>query len=126
MELPKILTVPLQYQKLIMPAIFIPVSAAVLKTFFDASMAMSLALVLAVIFFVYILLISCFAVTEYLTEYTIGPEGITLRYFGIKIRQIRWEQVGHAIYAFAWRDDLYPYYSRFRYMPHMGQIIYVH
>lgn len=118
--------VPIPWKKLFLPAFWIYVGsfpfrlALPLQDSFDFRTV--LILLMSVLFF---LLPGCLSLIEYLTQYSYGPEGISVRFLGIPIRRIPWNRVGHAIYAFAWRDPGYPYFSRYRHMPRLGQIIYV-
>lgn len=119
-------TVPIQWHKLPLPVIqvliFSPWNIFVLSNPKRLDVAIIVFMLIETVFF---LIPGILAVIEYLTQYSYGPEGITVRFLGVRIRQVPWSRVGHAIYAFAWRDPGYPYFSWYRYMPHMGQIIYV-
>lgn len=69
-------------------------------------------------------------ILERLPQYTIGPEGLTVRVFGIKIRQIHWSEISHAIYCYIWRDPfLLPTYTKANIIPIAepmeGQMIFV-
>ena len=98
----KCVKTPILWQECILACIYLSFSLLCLQIFsFEAPLFIK---ILGPMYGTILFLSGVIHLLERLTQYRIGPESLTVFFLGIRIREIPWPMISHAIYCCTWHD----------------------